>query len=125
MVPTSHSNGWPIQFDGTVWRYSDSGAVVNHERACARCGLAPVVVRLHHSTPQRGLTEADVDACIAPLVQGLNAAGLQTTAACCGHGHRPGRVSLEDGRELLVLPTAQAASDLDHLWPDIHGRRRA
>lgn len=30
----------------------------------------------------------EVDACIAPLLQALNDAGIQTIDSCCGHGKR-------------------------------------
>lgn len=49
-----------------------------------------------------------VDICIAQIVVGLNAASVRTVASCCGHGIMPGRISLCDGRELIVLDG----------WPD-------
>ena len=67
-----------------------------------------------------GRTHAPVDPCIAPLVQALNDAGIQTVASCCGHGHRPGSIILEDGRELIVT-TYEQARELDGLFPNIHG----
>jgi hypothetical protein len=45
------------------------------------------------------------DPCIADLIAALNHAGLATVASCCGHGVVDGRISLADGRELL-LPEA-------------------
>lgn len=58
---------------------------------------------------------------IADLVTVLNAGGLPTVASCSGHGHRPGRISLGDGRELFVLDSAGAAA-LDRFFPiDING----
>lgn len=66
----------------------------------------------------------DIDSCIAHIVAALNAGGLQTVACCCGHGHRPGRISLEDGRELFILPSYEAGQALDRQFPtDIHGQR--
>lgn len=48
-------------------------------------------------------TEAVCDPCIEPLVYALNQkCGLLTAASCCGHGKRPGAISLADGRTLLV-----------------------
>ena len=44
----------------------------------------------------------DVDSCIAPIVQALNDAGIQTAASCCGHGKFDGSIILEDGRELVI-----------------------
>lgn len=64
-----------------------------------------------------------VDSCIAPLVAALNAAGFRTVASCCGHGSRPGRISLADGRDLLIM-SFQEASSIELLWPDIHGEWR-
>ena len=48
-----------------------------------------------------------VDLCIADIVAGLNAAGLQTVASCCGHGEKPGIVSLADGRQLTITKKTQ------------------
>lgn len=60
------------------------------------------------------------DPCLADLVQALNDAGLVTVASCCGHGHRPGQVSLADGRELALVGGFEA--DLADIWPDINGQ---
>lgn len=53
------------------------------------------------------------DPCIAPLVKALNDGGLPTVASCCGHGERPGKIALKDGRELFIMPTFEAARRLD------------
>lgn len=47
--------------------------------------------------------EAQVDACIAPLVQALQLSGVDMRGSCCGHGKGPGHIELQDGRGLLVL----------------------
>ena len=39
---------------------------------------------------------------IADIVAALNAAGIATVASCSGHGHRPGRISLADGRDIIL-----------------------
>lgn len=64
----------------------------------------------------RGL--CDVDRCIAPMVQALNDAGLETRASCCGHGKMPGNVMLADGRELVIMPDYDSTRKLwdDHDW---------
>lgn len=49
------------------------------------------------------------DPCIAPLVEALNEAGISTVASCCGHGERPGKIALADGRELFILPGFDSA----------------
>ena len=59
------------------------------------------------------------DPCLAGLIQTLNDGGVRTIASCCGHGRRPGRVSLADGRQLFILDEAQAAV-IDGLWPGIN-----
>ena len=43
-----------------------------------------------------------VDACIAPIVQALNDAGIYTANSCCGHGKSDGSIVLHDGRELII-----------------------
>jgi hypothetical protein len=64
----------------------------------------------------------DVDRCIHSLVSALNQAGVYTVASCCGHGHRPGRIALTDGRELHLSPDFETATRIDALFPlDIHG----
>lgn len=99
MSARSESNGHPIEFDGEVWRYVDTGALVDHERACAACGMCPVLVTMIEPYRLLGVT---VDACVAPLVQALNNAGFKTRWSCCGHQHRPGTIGLDDGRQLII-----------------------
>lgn len=54
-----------------------------------------------------------VDRCIAPIVAALNLAGVRTTQSCCGHGKRPGRIDLDDGRVLVVY------ANKDSLPPEV------
>lgn len=63
-----------------------------------------------------------VDPCIAPLVQALNNGGMRTTSSCCGHGQRPGTITLEGGLELLVADY-DTARLIDPMFPDIHGNK--
>lgn len=51
------------------------------------------------------------DPCIADVIEALNAGGLRTVASCCGHSEKPGRISLADGREMLLL---RPADELAH-----------
>ena len=53
------------------------------------------------------------DPCLAPLVKALNVGHLPTVASCCGHGERPGKVALADGRELFILADFGSARALD------------
>ncbi len=46
-----------------------------------------------------------IDACIAPIVDALNKAGILTGGSCCGHGKWPGWIVLEDGRTLTITDT--------------------
>lgn len=46
-----------------------------------------------------------IDACIAPLVQSLNANGVQTISSCCGHGKGYGQISLASGAEIYLPVT--------------------
>jgi hypothetical protein len=57
---------------------------------------------------------ASVDKCIYALVAALNLVGLKTVACCCGHGTLPTRISLEDGRELIITDydTAQVIASM-------------
>lgn len=61
------------------------------------------------------------DPCLAPLVKAINDSPdmpvtisrrsghpLRTLASCCGHGKAPGRITLADGRELLLLDGPEA-----------------
>jgi hypothetical protein len=73
---------------------------------CPHCDQPQVLIRLAHPT-SRGLTEAAVDACLAPFLQALNDGGLQTIASCCAHGQSPATVILADGRELLLFQSVE------------------
>jgi hypothetical protein len=57
------------------------------------------------------------DPCIAPLVKALNESAISTVASCCGHGKRPGKIALADGRELLILPDFAATRALEASAP--------
>ncbi len=61
-----------------------------------------------------------IDDCIKPLIEALNKQGHQTVASCCGHGYQPLRISLLDGREILIL-TYQQAQDVAEFFPGING----
>lgn len=58
-----------------------------------------------------------IDACIAPLVAVLNYNGFPTVASCCGHGHRPGSIILEDGREFIIAPDRETAAVIEQAFP--------
>ena len=83
-----------------------------------------VQVRLCEPREISGRREVPVDSCIAPLVQALNDARIQTAASCCGHGKGPGNIVLADGRELYVWPSFEASRELDEVLPSLIARRR-
>ena len=62
------------------------------------------------------------DPCIVDLIVALNRSDdLRTDASCCGHGRRPGFISLRDGR-WLVIATREEWEQIDALFPvDING----
>lgn len=65
--------------------------------------LMEVTVPAHLShTGQDRLAVKGIDACIAPIIAALNAAGITTTQSCCGHGRDVGSIHLLDGRILLI-----------------------
>lgn len=76
---------------------------------CEHDDTVPLVVLIpadHSHTGEFRWASKPVDRCIAPIVQALNAAGIYTVNACCGHGKglrfskagsprvRPARVTL-------------------------------
>lgn len=63
--------------------------------------LVPVPAELSHTGKFRWAIKS-VDACIAPIVDALNRAGIYTDNCCCGHGKCDGIISLHDGRVLKV-----------------------
>lgn len=63
--------------------------------------LVPMPAELSHTKEFRWAIKG-VDACIAPIVQALNDAGIYTANCCCGHGKEPGEIILHDGRVLRI-----------------------
>lgn len=49
-----------------------------------------------------------IDFCIADIIAALNAANIPTMASCCGHGKMQGRISLKDGRDLILVSYEEA-----------------
>jgi hypothetical protein len=72
-------------------------------------------------TDESGKPTVWCDPEIADLVDALNTDKLSTVASCSGHGHRPGRISLKDGRELLVMNSEQVATVERLFGTDING----
>lgn len=45
---------------------------------------------------------AKIDACIAPIVNALQMGGINMRGSCCGHNKVDGKISLEDGRVIII-----------------------
>lgn len=63
--------------------------------------LVPMPPELSHTGEFRWAIKG-IDACIAPIVNALNAAGIYTSNSCCGHGETDGTIFLHDGRVLVI-----------------------
>jgi len=73
MTAQAHSRGWPTEWDGRRWIYSDTRKPDTGRRTCRRCGRKP--------TPE------GYDACLGHIPG--------ATSACCGHGVGPHVVNTE------------------------------
>jgi len=47
--------------------------------------------------------KAQIDKCLAPIVQALESNGVLMLSSCCGHGKTNGIISLVDGRKLIIV----------------------
>ena len=84
-----------------------------------RCKQVRELVVIQASRSRDGLKreeEAWLDACIAPAVRALNAAGFETSGSCCGHGKTVPRVMLADGSEVWWDTAGRA-------WLNVRGSR--
>lgn len=66
----------------------------------------PIPAHLSHTGKFRW-DEKLIDACIAPIVQALNDAGIYTGGCCCGHGKDTGWIALHDDRVLVIKTREQ------------------
>jgi hypothetical protein len=59
---------------------------------------------------------------IVDLITALNGGGIPTIASCSGHGHRPGRIMLADGRNLFITRNQDDVEQIEAQFPyDING----
>lgn len=86
---------------------------------CKHGDDVPMVVwiptHLSHTGEGR-FKQVGIDRCIAPIIAGLNAAGVITTGSCCGHEKAPGEIMLLDGRTLVV---SEARAGRQHKEPNL------
>jgi hypothetical protein len=80
---------------------------------------------------KKGRTHVPVDSCIAPIVQALQDAGIDTIASCCGHGKIPGSILFRDddkimgSRELIIVSDRDERNKIyDTLYPVTIGGER-
>ena len=67
---------------------------------------------------------AGIDECIKPIIDALNNGGINTIASCCGHGYRTGRISLKDGRELVIFSDYNSCQEYEKTQLfDINGNK--
>lgn len=84
---------------------------------CESGDTTPVWVKIPadlSSTGAEKWRECKIDACIATLVEALQAAGVDMRGSCCGHGKCEGDIHLQDGRALLIL----SREDADRYYRD-------
>ena len=66
----------------------------------------------------------NIDSCISDLVAALNAGGIPTVASCCGHMKMHGVISLQDGRELIVMDVKGRERHFKQFHHTIHGEKK-
>lgn len=72
---------------------------------CSYGDTVPVWVRIPVELSHKGCTYwkyAQIDRCIAPLVEALQMGGIDMLSSCCGHGEDIGYITLSDGRVLVI-----------------------
>jgi hypothetical protein len=122
----SYKRGHPIRWIDGHWflKRPDGLCSLPNNLACAYCERTPEFVYVTipsdlSCTGEKKWKLAQIDACIAPLVEALQRGGIEMRGSCCGHGRQPGEIHLQDGRMLLVFETA------DQGWAVRDAHRRA
>ena len=78
---------------------------------CEQGTVTPVRVKIPADLACSGKEhwkEAQIDSCIASLVDALQRGGIDMRGSCCGHGKTFGTIDLQDGRMLLILSREHA-----------------
>ncbi len=63
--------------------------------------------------------DVGIDSCIAPIVEALQAAGIDMRGSCCGHYRGPGEIELQDGRRLRVERRERMTNSYDPRCKDL------
>ena len=58
-------------------------------------------------TRKKRTKKVGIDNCITSIVQALERGGVLMRASCCGHGKDVGKILLQDGRTLLIVPESK------------------
>ena len=85
------------------WAFKDNmlSAFGESKRPCKTCGKE--AIKLMCFIPDRNKWEEKyIDACIYPIVQALQTAGINMIASCCGHHVTDGWITLNDSRILAL-----------------------
>lgn len=64
------------------------------------------------STGEARWKDAEIDRCVAPVVEALQKGGVDMRGSCCGHNRSPGKILLQDGRTLSVLSSKSEFSQV-------------
>lgn len=78
---------------------------VGENTVCEWGDTVPVMVTIPadlSSTGKAKLKKAQIDRCIAPIIDALELGKVFMRGCCCGHGKAPGFISLQDGRTIFV-----------------------
>ena len=110
MVAKSKAQGHEIIWDvgKRSWVYSDTNEPVDILRPCLHCNretvnvLVKIPADLSFNSKEHW-KEAPIDACLAPIVEALQKAGIDMRGSCCGHGRGEGDIHLQDGRALIIF----------------------
>ena len=79
---------------------------------CEWGNTVPILVKIPADLSCTGkpeLKQAQIDRCIAPIVNALEMGHINMRGSCCGHRKAEGYIHLQDGRYLLILENRQQA----------------
>lgn len=108
MTARSEDNGHEIEWKKGRWIYSEfPNKPVDDQRPCANCGRHTVQVEVNiapdlNASGEWTMESKPIDACLADIVNALQAQGINMRGSCCAHGKGSGSIDLQDGRTLRI-----------------------
>lgn len=100
------------------------GSLTEREDRCAsynwQVGQIPEVALPKPEWSDRNGDTIMVDACIAPTVEALWAAGHRTLGSCCGHGRQRPSLVLDNGNDVDVAAIRAVIARVDGRRFDLH-----